>query len=51
MKAYYDTCPCKGCEKRVLGCHGKCAEYTKWKNDGAEIMQVYFPQKKRRRRK
>lgn len=23
--------PCKDCEKRELGCHGKCAEYLEFK--------------------
>ncbi len=23
-------CPCKGCEDRREGCHGKCAEYKEW---------------------
>jgi len=24
-------CPCKGCEKRTLTCHGFCQEYKAWK--------------------
>ena len=24
-------CPCKGCDKRELGCHSKCNEYKTWK--------------------
>lgn len=23
-------CPCKGCDHRKLGCHGRCDEYQKW---------------------
>lgn len=25
--------PCKGCEKRTLGCHGKCREYKSAKTE------------------
>ena len=24
-------CPCKGCFKRKLGCHGFCEEYKTWR--------------------
>jgi hypothetical protein len=27
---------CKGCEKREVGCHGKCDIYLKEKNEAAE---------------
>ena len=23
--------PCKGCERREIGCHGRCQEYGEWK--------------------
>lgn len=23
-------CPCMGCQKRVVGCHGKCDQYKTW---------------------
>lgn len=23
--------PCKGCDHRAAGCHGKCREYQAWK--------------------
>lgn len=23
-------CPCKGCDTRSPGCHGKCKAYTTW---------------------
>ena len=23
--------PCKGCERRLAGCHVYCPEYTEWK--------------------
>ena len=26
-------CPCKGCDNRKLGCHGRCKEYHAWQND------------------
>lgn len=42
--------PCHGCTKRVVGCHGKCPEYKKWraKLDAerakeAEAKSNYFP--------
>ena len=25
--------PCKGCEERSLGCHGKCASYREYRNN------------------
>lgn len=25
--------PCKGCEERQHGCHGKCKRYSEWKAD------------------
>ena len=24
-------CPCIDCKRRELGCHGKCEQYTAWK--------------------
>lgn len=24
--------PCKKCQKRYVGCHGECKEYSDWKN-------------------
>jgi hypothetical protein len=26
------TCPCKDCKRRFLGCHSSCGEYKTWKN-------------------
>lgn len=29
-------CPCKGCEKRKLGCHARCGDYqafSEWRAD------------------
>lgn len=26
-----DVTPCKGCEKRYIGCHGSCLDYHEWK--------------------
>jgi len=25
--------PCKGCDRRLVGCHGFCPEYRKWKDE------------------
>lgn len=30
-------CPCKGCDKRTLTCHGVCLEYEAWKIERAAI--------------
>lgn len=29
-------CPCRGCERRKIGCHTSCPEYGAW---AAEIIQ------------
>jgi len=26
-------CPCKDCEKRVVGCHASCGDYKSWKGE------------------
>lgn len=23
-------CPCRGCEERAVGCHGKCERHARW---------------------
>ena len=42
-------CPCKGCTKRKIGCHGKCIEFEDWqiyhkavKEDLREHGALYF---------
>ena len=25
------TCPCKDCKRRFLGCHSSCGDYISWK--------------------
>ena len=50
-KAYYDICPCKGCNERKIGCHANCEKYNSWKNNGVEINNEPFIDKKKRRRK
>ena len=27
-----EGCPCNGCKRRSIGCHGKCREHADWKN-------------------
>lgn len=49
-KAYYGITPCKGCEKRVVGCHGKCKEYQAWTKNSVEIKDPFFEHPKRKRR-
>ena len=29
----YKGCPCKGCDIRLIGCHGLCPNYQKWKRE------------------
>lgn len=29
-------CPCRGCEERILLCHGRCERYQQWKNEYEE---------------
>ena len=31
------TCPCKDCQIREVGCHGKCSSYKDWKNEQDDI--------------
>lgn len=50
-KVYYDICPCKGCDKRIVGCHAHCEKYNSWKKNGVEINNEPFIDKKKRRRK
>lgn len=26
-------CPCRGCEKRFVGCHSACDKYIDWKKE------------------
>lgn len=35
-KIYNGSAPCKCCEKRELGCHSNCLDYTQWKKGGIE---------------
>ena len=49
-KAYYDITPCKGCEKRTVGCHGNCKEYLDWTKNSVEIKEPFFERPKRKRR-
>ena len=38
--------PCKGCEERYLGCHGKCEGYQNWL-EGHRGRQKALAEKKR----
>lgn len=31
-----DTGPCHNCEKREVGCHSNCEEYTNWRSKQLE---------------
>lgn len=41
-RVYTEECPCKGCIKREIGCHGKCEEYAKWQKSGIDVKQELF---------
>lgn len=32
--------PCKDCERREIGCHGKCEEYQKARDEADKMIQV-----------
>lgn len=34
-----DVTPCKGCEKRYIGCHDSCFDYAGWKQRREEANQ------------
>jgi len=37
--AYFSqNCPCKGCDKRCIGCHSDCEQYKEWKTDRDEML-------------
>lgn len=50
-KSYATVAPCKGCEKRRVGCHATCKEYAIWKNAGIEIIEPFYDNKKGRKRR
>ena len=33
-------CPCRRCEKREVGCHGKCEDYKEWKAKSDKIREA-----------
>ena len=36
------SCPCRGCNKRYVGCHGKCLDYIDWKQaHDAQLQEIY----------
>ena len=37
--------PCKGCEKREIGCHGSCREYGEYKKEHREIKEKQLKEK------
>lgn len=48
-KIYNGVSPCKGCEKRQVGCHSTCAEYAEWKQSGIEVEKGNFFNKRIKR--
>ena len=47
MKSYYKVCPCKGCNKRAVGCHAICKDYKNWQSSGIEIKEPFIEPKKK----
>ena len=33
----YGSPPCRDCERREMGCHGKCSMYQEWQRKNEEI--------------
>lgn len=31
--------PCYGCQSRVVGCHGKCADYQRYNEERQEVLK------------
>lgn len=52
-------CPCRGCEMRNIGCHGRCDSYSEWRDEYAKmkaqmVAELYDPlgeEKKKRTEK
>lgn len=38
-------CPCKGCDKRHVGCHGRCSDYSEWSKLREKARQKDFLEK------
>ena len=34
------SCPCYGCSKRHIGCHGSCDDYKKWTIHNEKIKAI-----------
>lgn len=45
LGAHFKKNPCFGCEKRVLACHTRCAEYIRWKKELLAIRKTERKQK------
>ena len=39
------SAPCKGCEKRYVGCHSKCEEYIDYKKRAEEASKLVADKK------
>ena len=39
------SCPCYGCSKRHIGCHGSCDDYKKWTIHNEKIMAYHKTEK------
>lgn len=48
MSIYREN-PCKGCEKRSVGCHGTCAEHAEWAARVRDDKEKIYQEKSRER--
>lgn len=39
MRADFGNCPCKKCDNRHVGCHGRCANYQEWRKARGEALE------------
>lgn len=41
--------PCKGCERREVGCHSSCGDYVEWRKKRDEMLTKSYQDKESRR--
>lgn len=42
------SAPCKGCEKRMVGCHANCEEYIQFREEHERLQNTIRKEKARR---
>lgn len=43
--AHRRVSPCRGCDDRYEGCHGKCERYIQWKAENNEYREGHLKEK------